>query len=207
MQVSIADPQTSTTTTTTRSKWSRFFSFLQARGRRDTTTTASAAKQDNTVSNTKPNKKQEQRQESNDHDNIQCFIVNYDAVQNENAVAEIYCTSDVEEFAWYHGLSVDELVNTEDMPSLALDFSECVQGASHRGTPEWECKPEATDSKNDDEGDNKKDWSNFGIWESCGFLAALVILKNVQILKQKAKIQELAYFETETKKNIVDPNQ
>jgi len=127
-----------------RPRFSKLRSFLQAH-----------------LTNRKTNKKnkQEQEQEQNNNDTIQCYIVNYDAFENEGAAPEVMCTANPEEFAWYHGLDVDEMVNTNDMPSIHLDFSECVEGASHRGTPEWECQQALPEEEKDE--DDK--WENFGI--------------------------------------------
>jgi len=87
---------------------------------------------------------------------IQCFIVNYGQVESEGATPEVHCTSNVEEFTWFHGYDLDDLVNVKDLPSLSL--TECVDGASPRGLPEWECEvQEGVDIVNED------DWDGWGI--------------------------------------------
>lgn len=95
-------------------------------------------------------------QKDKDGNGIQCYIVNYEEMQSEGAAPEVHCILDVEEFCWYNGLEVDDLVPTEDLPSLAVDFNECAEGASHRGNPEWECKI--------DDPDPDFDWTNYGMW-------------------------------------------
>jgi len=92
---------------------------------------------------------------SQDEEAIQCFIVNYGQVENEGATPEVHCTSNVEEFTWFHGYDLDDLVNTQDFPSLLL--TECVDGASPRGLPEWECKVQEDIDVNED------DWDGWGI--------------------------------------------
>eukprot|EP00980_Cylindrotheca_fusiformis_P021947 scaffold8800_cov107-Cylindrotheca_fusiformis.AAC.3 len=79
-----------------------------------------------------------QQQEKKD---IQCYIVNFHNLQEEgNEKPEVVCTSEPEEYAWFHGLDMEDLkAVTEDIIDDDA-FEECVEGFSPRGIPEWECK-------------------------------------------------------------------
>lgn len=68
---------------------------------------------------------------------IECFIVNDEMVQTEGEKPEVVCTSEPEDFAWFNGIDPDALKPTDGTEEGA---TECVEGASPRGTPEWECK-------------------------------------------------------------------
>jgi len=117
-------------------KFARFLSFLD----------------DETDTKETTNSQDAQREEASyEEEAIQCFIVNYDQVENEGATPEVYCTPNVEEFAWFNGLDKNNLVNTQDFPSLIL--FECVDSASPRGVPEWECKVQEDDGINEDDRD------------------------------------------------------
>lgn len=72
-----------------------------------------------------------------DEQAIQCFIVNAFEVEEEGATPEIVCTPEPEEYAWFNGLDRNamKVTNGETEDSL-----ECVEGASPRGVPEWECR-------------------------------------------------------------------
>ena len=142
-----------------KSLFSKFRSFSKGQTRRQ-----------ESQKNQQQEQKQEQRrrrlqqvEKQEENSNIQCYLVNYDAVQQEGATPEVYCTSNKEEFAWFHGLDVNDLVPTEILPSLALDFFECAEGASHRGNPEWECKMKEPKQPNKEDQDEETDWKNFGI--------------------------------------------
>lgn len=69
---------------------------------------------------------------------MQCFIVNFDMVEEDGEIPEVFCTSEPEEFAWFHGKNMKDLKPTDIIKEEA--FEECVEGASPRGLPEWECK-------------------------------------------------------------------
>jgi hypothetical protein len=69
---------------------------------------------------------------------LQCFVVNFDMVQEDGETPEVFCTSEPEEFAWFHGMDLQKLKSTDIIKDEA--FQECVEGASPRGIPEWECK-------------------------------------------------------------------
>jgi len=69
---------------------------------------------------------------------VECYITNAkDLYLGDGEKPEVVCTSEPEEYAWFNGLDPKELVPTEGMDSGSL---ECVEGASPKGTPEWECK-------------------------------------------------------------------
>eukprot|EP00429_Kryptoperidinium_foliaceum_P041575 CAMPEP_0176120056 /NCGR_PEP_ID=MMETSP0120_2-20121206/60378_1 /TAXON_ID=160619 /ORGANISM="Kryptoperidinium foliaceum, Strain CCMP 1326" /LENGTH=128 /DNA_ID=CAMNT_0017454489 /DNA_START=99 /DNA_END=485 /DNA_ORIENTATION=+ len=72
-----------------------------------------------------------------DQEAIQCFIVNSFEVDEEGVEPEIVCTSDPDNYAWFNG------INKDDMKPADCErdgYLECVEGASPRGIPEWECK-------------------------------------------------------------------
>jgi hypothetical protein len=71
---------------------------------------------------------------------IQCFIVNAFEVEEEGADPEIVCTPDPDDYAWFNGLDRDAM---KDATGESDNFLECVEGASPRGVPEWECKKAA----------------------------------------------------------------
>ena len=49
----------------------------------------------------------------------------------------VVCTNDPEEFAWFNGLDVEDLIPTD--AGTSEQALECHEGASPRGIPEWEC--------------------------------------------------------------------
>jgi hypothetical protein len=69
---------------------------------------------------------------------VECFIVNFDLVEEEGEIPEVVCTSEPDEFAWFNGLESENFQNTEMIKEEA--FQECVEGASPTGVREWECK-------------------------------------------------------------------
>lgn len=75
----------------------------------------------------------------NDDEAIQCFIVNAFEVEEEGAEPEIVCTPKPDEYAWFNGLDREDMKPANDA-SASDDILECVEGASPRGVPEWECK-------------------------------------------------------------------
>ena len=68
---------------------------------------------------------------------IQCFIVNEFEVEEEGVDPEIVCTQDPDDYAWFNGLDRDAMKPTN---GESESFLECVEGASPKGVPEWECK-------------------------------------------------------------------
>jgi hypothetical protein len=68
---------------------------------------------------------------------IECFIVNNELVQTEGDAPEVVCTSEPDEYAWFNGIDPEALKPTEGTEEGG---TECVEGASPRGIPEWECK-------------------------------------------------------------------
>ena len=79
-------------------------------------------------------------------DDVECFIVNYDMVEEEGETPEVVCTSQPDEFAWFNGLERNDLKSTESIKDEA--FKECIEGSSPTGVPEWECKVDDDDWKN-----------------------------------------------------------
>ena len=72
-----------------------------------------------------------------DEQAISCFIVNAFEVEEEGATPEIICTSKPEEYAWFNGIDEGDMKPTN---AVVEGVVECVEGASPRGFPEWECK-------------------------------------------------------------------
>jgi hypothetical protein len=68
---------------------------------------------------------------------VECFLVNDEDVVENGATPGVVCTSAPDEFAWFNGLDPEALVPTDGTNEDAL---ECVEGASPRGIPEWECR-------------------------------------------------------------------
>ena len=69
---------------------------------------------------------------------MECFFVYTDEVVNEGATPEVACTTQPDEYAWFNGVDREKLIPTE---GEVLDGAvECVEGASPRGVPEWECR-------------------------------------------------------------------
>jgi hypothetical protein len=57
--------------------------------------------------------------------------------QDEASIPQIVCTSNPEEYAWFHGIDQDRMVLTDGIYNQAF---QCVEGESPRGVPEWECE-------------------------------------------------------------------
>ena len=70
---------------------------------------------------------------------VQCFIVNAFEVDEEGAEPEIVCTPEPDEYAWFNGLDREHMKPAQSVTASG-DFLECMEGASPRGVPEWECK-------------------------------------------------------------------
>ncbi len=68
---------------------------------------------------------------------IECYLVTDQAVVAEGDPPKIVCTSEPEEYAWFNGIDPKKLHKTNAVSELS---TECVEGASPRGIPEWECK-------------------------------------------------------------------
>ena len=72
---------------------------------------------------------------------VECFLIeNEDEDTNESFEMEeptVVCTSEPEEYAWFNGIDEKKMKPTNGTETGA---TECVEGASPRGTPEWECK-------------------------------------------------------------------
>lgn len=77
------------------------------------------------------------RAKVDDEKAIQCFIVNAFEVEEEGAVPEVVCTPEPDDYAWFNGLERESMKPVEQ---TSEEFLECVEGASPRGVPEWECK-------------------------------------------------------------------
>jgi hypothetical protein len=73
---------------------------------------------------------------------ILCYLIqtetnNNNGNQDEMSIPQIVCTSNPEEYAWFHGIDQDRMVFTDGIHNQAL---QCVEGESPRGVPEWECE-------------------------------------------------------------------
>lgn len=64
---------------------------------------------------------------------------NHDAASasNHNKKPRVVCTSEPEEYAWFNGIDPNHLIPTDGTETGSM---ECVEGASPRGIPEWECE-------------------------------------------------------------------
>ena len=74
-----------------------------------------------------------------DDDNVECFIVNYDMVEEEGETPEVVCTSKPDEFAWFNGLDKDNIKKNPNNIIKDEAYKECIEGSSPNGVPEWEC--------------------------------------------------------------------
>uniref|UniRef100_A0A7S2EB08 Ig-like domain-containing protein n=1 Tax=Trieres chinensis TaxID=1514140 RepID=A0A7S2EB08_TRICV len=68
---------------------------------------------------------------------VECYVVNDELVQTEGENPQVVCTSEPDEYAWFNGLEPNQMKPTDGTESGA---TECVEGASPRGTPEWNCE-------------------------------------------------------------------
>jgi hypothetical protein len=68
---------------------------------------------------------------------IQCYVVNEFEVVEEGVEPDIVCTPEPDDYAWFNGLDRNAMKVTD---GESEDSLECVEGASPRGVPEWECK-------------------------------------------------------------------
>jgi hypothetical protein len=82
---------------------------------------------------------------------IECFLLitdeqlnsddHQEVVMTTDESARIVCTSEPEEYAWFHGLSPQQMQKmTDGIRDNGRDKLQCVEGASPRGIPEWECQ-------------------------------------------------------------------
>jgi len=77
-------------------------------------------------------------------EDVQCYLIenDEDAQGDESsgdltsAKPTVVCTSEPEAYAWFNGLNENQMKPTDGTDSGA---TECIEGASPRGTPEWEC--------------------------------------------------------------------
>ena len=89
------------------------------------------------------NKQEPQQQRQEQEQAIECFIVNFFEVEQQGATPHVVCTSQPDEYAWFNGIERHDMVETDGILPGAL---ECVEGASPRGFPEWECTQTETES-------------------------------------------------------------
>jgi hypothetical protein len=71
-----------------------------------------------------------------DSKDVECYLVIDEDVKKEGATPGVVCTPEPEDFAWFNGLDPKDMVPTDGIVDGAI---ECVEGASPRGVPEWEC--------------------------------------------------------------------
>ena len=77
-------------------------------------------------------------------EDVQCYLIENDEDGQDDessgdltsAKPTVVCTSEPEAYAWYNGLNENQMKPTDGTDSGA---TECIEGASPRGTPEWEC--------------------------------------------------------------------
>ncbi|KAG7337873.1 hypothetical protein IV203_025937 [Nitzschia inconspicua] len=67
---------------------------------------------------------------------ILCYLITTTDDDN-GGIPQVICTSNPEEYAWYHGIDKEQMVLTDGIHDHAL---QCVKGESPRGIPEWECE-------------------------------------------------------------------
>jgi len=73
-----------------------------------------------------------------DVENIHCYVTNDDELSlGKDDKPEIVCTSEPEDYAWFNGIDPNKMRETDGTEE---GTEECVEGYSHKGTPEWECK-------------------------------------------------------------------
>jgi hypothetical protein len=71
---------------------------------------------------------------------ILCYLIQPTTTStddNASGIPQIVCTSNPEEYAWFYGIDKEQLILTHGIHDAAL---QCVEGASPRGVPEWECE-------------------------------------------------------------------
>ena len=70
---------------------------------------------------------------------MQCFLI----LDDDLTPPRVICTCQPEEYAWFHGIDPNNMVETTD--SLVVlqqrhSSHDLVKGESPRGVPEWECE-------------------------------------------------------------------
>jgi hypothetical protein len=83
--------------------------------------------------------KGEQPSASKEEGPVECYVVNDELIEEEGEKPVVVCTSEPDEYAWFNGLDRDAMRPTDGVEEGSV---ECVEGASPRGIPEWECKQE-----------------------------------------------------------------
>ena len=82
---------------------------------------------------------------SSNSEDVQCYLVENDDDDGQDgegggavsdAKATVVCTAEPEEYAWFNGIDEKKMRPTDGSETGA---TECIEGASPRGTPEWEC--------------------------------------------------------------------
>ena len=82
---------------------------------------------------------------SSNSEDVQCYLIENDDDDGQDgegsgAVSDakptVVCTAEPEEYAWFNGIDEKKLRPTDGTETGA---TECIEGASPRGTPEWEC--------------------------------------------------------------------
>lgn len=73
---------------------------------------------------------------------VECFIIEPD--EDDDSIdyqdsPKVVCTSEPQEYAWMNGIDESRLKPTDDDGDVYEEKMECVEGASPRGIPEWEC--------------------------------------------------------------------
>lgn len=77
-------------------------------------------------------------------EDVQCYLIEDDDDDQDGEGAgdlasskpTVVCTSEPEEYAWFNGIDEKKMKPTDGTDTGA---TECTEGASPRGTPEWEC--------------------------------------------------------------------
>ena len=75
---------------------------------------------------------------SNDDKAMECYFVYNDDDDDVDATPEVICTTEPEEYAWFNGIDEKNMKPTNG--AIVEGAVECVEGASPRGIPEWECQ-------------------------------------------------------------------
>jgi hypothetical protein len=69
---------------------------------------------------------------------ILCYLIQTERNNNDEwIIPQFVCTSNPEEYAWFHGINEDRMILTDGVHDQAL---RCVEGESSRGVLEWECE-------------------------------------------------------------------
>ena len=75
---------------------------------------------------------------------MECYLIEDDDDDQESDEhfhydkPRVVCTTDPDEYAWFNGIDVEKMTPTDGTEITGA--MECVEGASPRGTPEWECE-------------------------------------------------------------------